>query len=158
VTDLPPLATIPQLEVRLGLTPGTLADNDLARAEAAIADASDLVRTESRLDWTDLGGALPAPPAAVVVVLQIAKRAYNNPNNYASESVAADGASYTYSNDQRALEIYLTDDELRTIQAAARDATTALGSSKWRGTGSVRTPSPVVRGLPAGYDPWMWHP
>jgi hypothetical protein len=158
MSALPPLATVAPLEVRLGLTPGTLAGNDLARAEAAIADASDLVRVESHVNWTDSTGSPEAPPAVVVVVLQIAMRAYNNPNGYASETVSADGATYSNSNNQQALAIYLTADELRTVLTAARLATYGTGTHAWHGTGSILTSKPDVRGRVAGYIPWTWRP
>ena len=159
MTALPPLATIAELETRLGLTAGTLADNDLARATAAIADASELVRVEGRVPWVDATGTPTAPAAVVVVVLQVAMRVYNNPNGYASETVSADGATYSNSNNHRALGIYLTADELRTVQAAAELATYGTGTRQWRGTGSVMTPKPDVRGLPGGAGHiWTWRP
>jgi hypothetical protein len=157
MSALPALATVAQLETRLGLATGTLADLDLARATAALEDASDLVRVESHVEWTVAPGTPAAPPAVVVVVLQVAKRAYNNPNNYASETVSADGASYSYSNNQQALSIDLTDAELRTLRAAAEMATYVPGANKWRGTGSILTSKPDVRGLPAGnWQHWTW--
>lgn len=160
MSALPPLATVGELEVRLGLTPGTLADLDLARAEAALADASELVRAEGGIPWVDLSGEATAPPAVVVVVLQSAKRAYLNPNGYATESVSAGGASYSYSNNQQALTIYLTADELRTVQGAAHLVTYAAGARAWHGTGSVSVRTHERRPLPGGgfYQPWSWSP
>lgn len=156
MTALPTLATIAQLETRLGLATGTLAGLDLDRATAALEDASELVRAESHRPWTDSTGTPTAPPAVVVVVLQVTMRAYNNPNGYASETVAADGATYSYSNNQQALGIYLTADELRTVQIAADAATYGAGKS-WRGTGSILTSKPDVRGIPAGnWQRWTW--
>lgn len=137
-----PLASVAMLEIRLGLAAGTLADLDLARASAALSDASDLVRAEARMPWVDA-----APPAVMVVVLQIAMRAYNNPNGYAGESYG----QYAWQADQQSLGIYLTDDELRTVQAAR------TGGTGWTGTGSVRTPSTWHR-RPTGDAPWEWTP
>jgi hypothetical protein len=154
--SLPPLATIADLEIRLGVDPGSLAGNDLARAEANIADASHLVRTASGLSWVDSTGAANPPESVVVVVLQVAKRVYTNPDGLASETVSADGASYSASNNQAALGTYLTDDELTVVRTAVAEAVAASGA--WRGTGSVRTPKPAYRGLPAGYRPWVWRP
>jgi hypothetical protein len=152
VSELPALATVAQLETRLGVPTGTLAGTDLARAQADLADASDLVRTEGRRPWTDS----TAPPSIVVVTLQVAMRAYNNPNGYAGETVSANGATYSYSSDQQALGIYLTTDEQAVVLLAARQSTY---SGAWRGTGSVLTPKPDVRGLPAtGYGHWSWCP
>jgi hypothetical protein len=159
MTALPPLATIADLETRLGLAEGALVDADLARATAAIADASELVRVEGRVPWVDATGTPTAPPAVVVVVLQVAMRVYNNPNGYSSETVSADGATYSNSNNQQALGIYLTADELRTVQAAADLDNLGTGPRAWRGTGSILTPKPDVRGLPGGTWPyWTWRP
>lgn len=159
MTALPPLATVAELETRLGLDTGTLADTDLARATAAIADASTLVRVQGRVPWVDATGNPIAPDAVVVVVLQVALRVYNNPNGYTSETVSADGATYSNSNNQQALGIYLTAEELRTVQEAAELAAAGTGTRAWRGTGSILTSKPDVRGLPAGnYPTWTWRP
>ena len=159
MTALAPLASVAELETRLGLAEGTLADTDLARAEAALADASELVRVEGRVPWVDATGNPTAPAAVVVVVLQVAMRVYNNPNGYSSETVSADGATYSNSNNQQALGIYLTPEELRTVQAAADLASAGTNTRAWRGTGSILTSKPDVRGLPAGnWQFWVWRP
>jgi hypothetical protein len=153
VPSLPPLATVAQLETRLGLPTGTLADADLARAQADLADASELVRTVARVSWVDANGNADAPAAVVVVVLQCAMRAYNNPNGYMTETVSADGATYTYSSNPQAIGIYLTADEVMIVQLCARQA---LYGNGWHGTGSVLTSKPGVRGVVGGYVPWAW--
>lgn len=84
---LPALATVVDLEARLGLDPETLADANLGRARAALADASALVRMEARRTWVDEAGALTAVPDAVVrVVLGAAQRTYTNPDAVIQES------------------------------------------------------------------------
>ncbi len=85
---LPALASVVDLEARLGLDPETLADGNLARARAALADASALVRMEARRTWVDETGALTVIPDAIVrVVLGAARRGYTNPDAAVQESV-----------------------------------------------------------------------
>lgn len=84
---LPALATVPDLEARLGLDPNTLTETNLGRARAALADASALVRLEARQTWVDSTGALTAVPDAIVrVVLGAAQRNYTNPDAAIQES------------------------------------------------------------------------
>lgn len=84
---LPALASVEDLEARLGLDPDTLVDANLARARAALADASALVRMEARRTWVDDDGVLTVVPDAVVrVVLGAAQRNYTNPDAVVQES------------------------------------------------------------------------
>jgi hypothetical protein len=84
---LPTLAPVTDLEARLGLDPDTLQDANLARARAALIDASALVRMEARRTWVDEAGALTAVPDAIVrVVLGAARRSYTNPDAAVQES------------------------------------------------------------------------
>jgi hypothetical protein len=84
---LPALASVTDLEARLGLDPDTLVEANLARARAALADASALVRMEARLTWVDEGGALTVVPDAIVrVVLGAARRGYLNPDAAVQET------------------------------------------------------------------------
>lgn len=70
---LPPLTTLEELEARLDDLPS----REIGRAEAALSDASTLVRTEVGLTWVDAEGALTAvPDVAVMVTLQCARRAF----------------------------------------------------------------------------------
>lgn len=84
---LPAFASVADLEARLGLDPQTLAGGELARARAALADASALVRLESGQTWVDDAGALTAPDALIRVVLAAAQRNYTNPDGVVQESV-----------------------------------------------------------------------
>jgi hypothetical protein len=130
---LPALAEVADLEERLGLTPGTIAGTDLIRAQLALADASALVRVAARRSWVDSAGVLLAVPDAVrVIVLQSARRSYNNPDNYASEAMSG----YSYQYEQGATSAYLTDDE-RTALAEAVRAEAPIVPGGWNGTGSV---------------------
>ncbi len=133
MTALPPPVAL--LEARLGVAVGSLAAEDLARAEAALEDASVLITAEvSAADatvWSD--PTVGAPAVVVTVALQAAKRAFVNPDGLKYEAVEG----YTASVD--AVGVYLTDAE----KALVRGVSTPTGQSKRGGwIGSVRTPSP----------------
>jgi hypothetical protein len=141
---LPPLVTVSDLEQRLGVAVGSLAGLDLARAEAAISDASALARLYGR-DWVDADGTtIAAPDAVLVVVVSAAKRAYDNPTNYQGESLG-DG-SYSWQAGQGDALIYLSDAEVRLIRTADAKAGGAGGLV------TTRTPSAYYD---AARDPWV---
>src|SRR4051794_39280907 len=125
--SLLPLATVTQLEERLGVPVGSIQDEDLTRAQRALEDASHLVRSETGIDWVDGVGIPTAPPSVVVVVLQAAKRVYINPDNLMGEQAG----SYSWQGDPQSLGIYLTDDELRTVKAATREFMNAQEPDRW---------------------------
>jgi hypothetical protein len=85
---LPPLATLAQLEARIGRTLTDQADID--RANALLEDASSLVRFEAGVDWVDDMGALTAvPDVAVTITLASSVRAWYNPAQVQSEQLGA---------------------------------------------------------------------
>ena len=113
--DAPPLATVDAFEARLGRT---LDGADRARAQAALEDASSLARdvaSTTYLDQTAVRTPVPGPIRSVV--LAAARRAFDNPNGYASENLG----SYSYSRDAAFSRggVYLTAEEKRTIRRAA---------------------------------------
>lgn len=126
---LPSLAPVSALEVRLGVEIGSLEDEDFARAEAAIADASTLVRSEAGRTWVAEDDSVTAPDDVVAVVLRAARREFQNPSGLRSESVG----DYSYSLAEGG-GVFLTDAERRIVRAAA-------GS----GSRSVATPAPFER-------------
>lgn len=81
------LATVAQLEARLGEPAGSLAGEDLARATAALDDASLIVGAYGDRTWTDAGGAHPIPGMAQVVVLRLARRFWDNPEGLSYEAL-----------------------------------------------------------------------
>lgn len=103
----PALAEVSELEARLGLDAETLTGADLARAKAALADASALVRDEARREFTDDDGNLVVPDAVRRVVLGAALRTYRNPEGELSQTVGP------FRRDLKASEVgvYLTDAE-----------------------------------------------
>ena len=115
---MPLLATIEALEARLGRT---LTGAARAQAEAAIADASALVREEARRSFLDEDGNIVAPPAVITVVLQAALRAVRNPEGYTGETLG----QYSYRRSDEDLSVYLTDAE-REIVGRYRQSSRAL--------------------------------
>lgn len=123
------LATVADLEVRLGLSVGDLQDTNLARAQAALDDTSALVRAEGGKTWLDSGGVIVTAPAEVItIVIKAALREYKNPDSFTSEQLG----DYSYRTDAVG-GVYLTEDERRIIRAASGTASHGL----W----TVRTPS-----------------
>lgn len=77
------LASVAQLEARLGEPPGSLAGEDLARATACLEDASAVILSLGDPDWT----AETIPVAAQVVVLRLARRMWDNPEGLSYEAL-----------------------------------------------------------------------
>ena len=105
-----PLATTEELTVRLG---GTLSAVEETRADAALADASALVRDEGDPDWTEDD----VPARVHSIVLQAARRAFRNPEGYSQSSIGDVSVSYSRSGAQGA--VYLTRPEHRAVRRAA---------------------------------------
>lgn len=81
------LATVAELEARLGVPAGSLVAEDLARATADLDDASIVVAAYGDRNWTDADGAHPIPAAAHVVVLRLARRMWDNPEGLSYEAL-----------------------------------------------------------------------
>jgi hypothetical protein len=112
----PTLADIWQLQQRI---PGGIAETDLARALAALEDASAWIRAEAFSmtgeDWLDDAGALETVPGAVVsVCCSVARRILDNPDGLLQESIAG----YSYSRTNATTDIYLTKGELKMLRRA----------------------------------------
>jgi hypothetical protein len=107
------LATVDQLEARLGVPAGSLAGEDLARAQAVLDDASTIVLMIGDPGWTDADGAKPAPGVVQVVVLRLARRFWDNPEGLAYEALGDHTVSHT------ALGGFLTDAERALVMGAA---------------------------------------
>lgn len=101
---LPPIATIQELRDRIQ---GGVPPADEARAEAALSDASVLIRQVAGLTWE-----VDAPPdVAVMVALHAAKRCFLNPDEVRSESIDNYATSYG--------DVYLTKDEVAMVRKSA---------------------------------------
>lgn len=112
----PTLADFWQLNQRI---PGGIPEADMARALAALEDASAWIRAEAFSmageDWLDDAGALETVPGAVVsVCCSVARRILDNPDGLLQESIAG----YSYSRTNATTDIYLTKAELRMLRRA----------------------------------------
>ncbi|MFJ4168751.1 hypothetical protein ACIPY3_04505 [Paenarthrobacter sp. NPDC089714] len=123
---LPP--PVSALETRLGLTPGSLLDEDRSRAEAALEDATVLVEAEVP---TSLAAAWEEDAPAVVrlVVLKAARREFENPRGLENESLGEHSAGFSETSG-----VYLTSREIAQVRRAATGRSGGF-------VGSVRTPS-----------------
>lgn len=101
------LAPVSALEARLRIPIDSLQGVDLAKAQADLEDASNLVRAETRKSWLNEQGLPVAPGPVTTVVLRAALRCYRNPDEYSSE--AEDG--YTWRREPDAVTPYLTQAE-----------------------------------------------
>ncbi len=81
------IATVADLESRLGVPVGSLAGEDLTRASAVLADASEIVKAAGNPRWTDVNGSVPAPPLAVLVTVWVARRMWDNPEELSYEAL-----------------------------------------------------------------------
>lgn len=106
---LPPLASTDDLAVWLGRA---VSNED--QAEAVIAAASTLVRTETGRTYVDEDGNLEEdlPDAVRTVVVLVASRVLSNPDSYISETIA--GYSYRVA-DGTVFGLELTDTERRML-------------------------------------------
>lgn len=97
MSALPPFASVADVEVRLGRT---VTDGERATVEAALEDASDLIRAETGRDWVD-----PDNPAQLVgdpaqldtlrtVCAAVAARLIRNPAGVAQETVGPFSVSH----------------------------------------------------------------
>lgn len=125
-TPLPP--PVSSLEKRLGLPVGTLDEEDLARAEEALDDATTLALAEvnetKAILWT-----VDAPKIVTLIVLKAAKREFENPRGMESESLgehSVGGLDTT--------GVYLKRSEIAQIRRAASGRSGGF-------VGSIRTPS-----------------
>jgi len=107
---LPSLATVEQFEVRIS---GGVEVGDLARAQAALDDASALVRVEAGITWLNAADELfEVPDVAVAVTIAAARRAFVNPDMIASESIQDYSTTFSSSSS----DIYLTKAERLAIR------------------------------------------
>lgn len=125
-TPLPP--ALSSLETRLGLPVDTLSGEDKARAEAALADAATLIQAEvappTAATWS-----AACPAVVLLVALKAARREFENPQGYSTESLGDHAVGITETSG-----VYLTAREVAQVRRAAtgRRATQV---------GTTRTPS-----------------
>lgn len=117
---LPALAELSDLEARLGVD---LSGSDSTRAQAALDDASAVIRDEAGVDFLDPeddASLDPDMPAVIVTIcLAVAMRAYDNPNGERSESLGSASVSHGVYGQAG---VYLTPTERRMVRKAAGSA------------------------------------
>jgi hypothetical protein len=128
----PPLSA---LESRLGLPAGTLQDEDKARAEDALDDATTLALAEVS-ETKAVAWELDAPKVVRLVVLKAARREFENPRGLEQESLGEHSVGLTDTSG-----VYLTGREIAQIRRAATGRSGGF-------IGSIRTPSAFGDGDP----------
>lgn len=136
------LATIAAIETRLGLEIGSLQGADLARANAALDDASALVRAEAGKPWITEEGIVIAPPEVITIVIKASIREFKNPDGFSTEQLG----DYSYRTENTG-GVYLTDEERRIIRNAS--------GSGAHGVWSPRTPSAYGDKVILAHDYYM---
>lgn len=141
------LASLEELGIRLGVTFDP-ESSDGKRAQAALDDASTLVRLEAGQDWlledSGDGDVLdPEMPEVIsAITLAVAARGYRNPDGKTQTSVGDVSVSYSRQSGEGA--IYLTKSEAKAIVKAS-------------GLGGSLTSVQVEVGYPGVSDPY-WTP
>jgi hypothetical protein len=122
-TPLPP--TVAMLEKRLGIPPGGLTGEDLARAQEALVDATTLVLAEVSPGRAE-AWKLDAPPVAVLVALKAARREFDNPRGINQETVGPRSVGLSETSG-----VYLTAREIAQVRRAFTGRTSgAVGTIK----------------------------
>lgn len=119
---MPSLASVEEFGNRI---PGGIPPGEEARAQAALDDASALVRAVADHDFVDPENpeAYLVPEIVAMVVISAARRAFINPDGVTQEGI--DGASASYGNPSP--DIYLTKAE----EARIRKAVGLSGGGLW---------------------------
>ncbi len=108
--DFPPgdsLATLAEFEARI---PGGISAADEARAQAALDDASALIRAEAGMTWADTD----PPEIAKMVCIAAARRSFINPDAIRSQNL--DGYAMSFAS--ASPDVYLTAAERSLVRRA----------------------------------------
>lgn len=127
MTQLVPLPAVSDLAVRLGVPIASLVEEDLARAEVALEDATTTALAEilptiaARWD-----GAVPRPVR--LVILKAARREYENPRGINQETLEGHTVGLSESSG-----VYLTGREIQAVRRAATGRRSGfVGSVRFR--------------------------
>lgn len=118
--SLPAFATIDDLGARL---PGGIPTGDEARAQAALDDASALIRSIAGKTWTT-DGALDddVPDIILTIAVSAARRSFVNPSGVTQEGETAGPFNRNVSYANASSDVYLTKAEKSQVLDAAADA------------------------------------
>jgi len=125
MADLPPLATVEQLAVRLGYT---LEGAEADRALGLLVEASELIRDVAGEDWVGEDGQLSGVPRRVEkICLAVAYRAFTNPEALNQRGIGDSSKGYDRAGVGGGDAVYLTKSEREAVlKAAARSSFTAV--------------------------------
>lgn len=157
---LPSFASVEELADRI---PGGIENSDLARAVAALDDASSLIRDEAGKSWVTEEGDLALPTGVdawradtlVRVCCSAARRSIENPEGVSQESLGG----YSVTNSNASADVYLTSGERRSVKrAAGRESVWAMPLTR-----SIEDAPDVIdcvnaSGEPAGTMPFTYEP
>jgi|GEM_PF-5775836 len=110
------LATTKDFEVRHG----PLAEDQQQRVQALLEDASGMIGLEligAEAKWLEEGSEEDVPAAVKAVCIQVAYRAWSNPDGVAREELGA--AARTYRGTDQADVLWLTKNEARMLRKVA---------------------------------------
>lgn len=140
---LPALVSLDDFALRLG----GIAAADEDRAQAALNDASALIRAEAvSEDWVDDDGGLEEVPDVIVTIcVAVAIRAFRNPDGVRQETIGNYSVAYA----DTTTAVYLTHGERREIRRAV--GITGLGSISLEGEWTLN-PSAVYVPVEGGGD------
>lgn len=150
------LASIEQLSDRLGieLDPES---SDGIRAQAALDDASNLIRSVAGKTWEDDHGDLDDVPAIVTsVTLAVAYRAFRNPDGTSQSSLG--DVSVSFSRGGAVGALFLTPTEEKAIKKAAGTTVTSvlLETDYLINTKDYHYANPNIGGDPIPMGPFPW--
>lgn len=110
---LPAFASIDELANRI---PGGISDDDSARAQAALDDASALIRVEAGKTWvTDDELDADIPDIVVSVCCRAAQRSFTNPVGVVQDTAGPFSATYANASS----DVYLTKNEKDLVKQVA---------------------------------------
>lgn len=141
-TPAAPYATVEDLQARLGGKP--LDDAKRLRAEALLHDASTIIRTVAGGGFEE-----PVPEIVATVCLNMAVRAYHNPEGVRQQSLGQ--LSTTFASADTGVAI--TDEERRLIRSAAGHGVALSSIQLTTGYDAVET---VLVPVAGGVDPLPW--
>jgi len=115
--DVTPLCSMLQAAKRAGRVLDDLPEDELERLQGYLSDASALIRDEAGRTWLDEDGDLEAVPFRIQSICAwVTARAFLNPEGLLQRSIGDSAKMYTASKREGGEAVYLTENELRTVQ------------------------------------------
>lgn len=149
----PSLASFGQFASRI---PGGVEQADQARAQAALDDASALIRAEAGTTWTNEDGTalVDVPDIIVTITVAAARRSFVNPDGLTAEAIGDYSSSFAHASG----DVYLTKAERNAVRrAAGRSGLWTLATTRTDVGPDTPTVIPdgwEIGGVPAESDPF----